>query len=256
MTGALDTSRALARLDIPNDAIAMVHGAFRAFARAGVAPDSVLDALCVYFAPGTLVLPTMSWRCVKPDKPFFDARETPSNTGILTELFRHRPGVVRSLHPTHSCAAFGRDAAALTDGHHIGDTPCSADSPFGRLVARDGWVVLLGIGVDCCTVIHHVEEMVAPDVYLRPKDATESYVCRAVDGAERTVRLRRHLLLPRDYYQFQDALAAQGKIRLARLASEVLVAFRARDMDTVCRAALTERPDAILARPGQRYRMM
>jgi aminoglycoside 3-N-acetyltransferase len=256
MTGGAQTSLALERLDLPRDGTVMVHGAFRAFARAGFAAEATLDALCARFEPGTLVLPTMSWRHVKPEAPFFDVLATPSNTGVLTELFRHRPGATRSLHPTHSCAAIGRGAEALTDGHHIGDTPCSADSPFGRLVAADGWVLLFGSAVDCCTVIHHVEEMVAPDIYLRPKDRVESYVCRAADGRERTVRLRRHLLLPRDYYQFQDMLAARGKLRLSRLASETLVAFRARDMDAVCREALRLQPDAVLARPGQRYRMM
>ena len=37
----------------------------------------------------------------------FDAKRTPSEMGLLTELFRRMPGSRRSLHPTHSITAFG-----------------------------------------------------------------------------------------------------------------------------------------------------
>ena len=58
---------------------------------------------------GTLILPTLTFRPVYETK-FFDVRETPSCVGYLTEYFRTQvEGVVRSLHPTHSCAVWGKD---------------------------------------------------------------------------------------------------------------------------------------------------
>ena len=39
--------------------------------------------------------------------PRFDVRRTPSQMGFVTALFRRRPNVVRSLHPTHSICALG-----------------------------------------------------------------------------------------------------------------------------------------------------
>ena len=45
--------------------------------------------------------------------PAFDARRQPSQMGILSELFRRRAGVLRSLHPTASVCALGRSVTAV-----------------------------------------------------------------------------------------------------------------------------------------------
>ena len=248
--------RALERLGIPRDGILMVHSAFKTMALEGHEAGVVLATLADYMAPGTLLLPTMSWRYVKPEKPLFDELSTPSNVGVLTELFRTRYASQRSLHPTHSVAGRGNLAAALLGFHHLDETPCSSRSPFGRLATRDGWVVMLGITMDCCTLIHHVEEMVAPDLYLKPAAQREMYTCRDRRGHEVTVFLRRHLFLPRDYYQFQDMLAADGRLHITRIDNTICRAFRAADLVHLVTETLRTRPDAIIARPGQRYRLM
>jgi aminoglycoside 3-N-acetyltransferase len=248
--------RMLEALQVPRDGVLLVHSAFKGFARDGYDADAVLDALAEYMEPGTLLMPTMSWRFVKPQSPNFDELETPSNTGILTEKFRTRIAARRSLHPTHSVAGVGKDVDDLLDGHHLDDTPCSANSPFGRLVSADGHVVMMGVAVDCCTLIHHVEEVVAIDSYLRPSSERESYRCRDRHGREHEVKLRRHLFLPRDYYQFQDKLHAGGRLRIFRCDNSICRGFRAFDMADAVQAALSKRQDAIIAMPGQRYRMM
>ena len=249
-------SRMLAALEVPRDGVLMLHSSFKLFAREGYDAGATLAALIDYMAPGTLMLPTMSWRFVKPDRPLFDELETPSNVGVLTELFRTEHASRRSLHPTHSAAALGPRADELLGEHHLDETPCSARSPFGRLVAADGHVVMMGIGMDCCTLIHHGEEVVAPELYLRPVEACETYTCRDRHGEEHAVRLRRHLFLRRNYWQFQDRLAAAGGLRVFRCDNSTCIGFRAADMHQVVVEALRRRPDAIVARPGQRYRMM
>lgn len=248
--------RALQRLGIPRDGVVLVHSAFRPLQRDGFGFDQVLESLLEHLATGTLLLPTMSWRYVRPSTPRFDELETPSNTGALSEQFRLRYATHRSLHPTHSVAGLGRGAGDILSAHHLDDTPCSLRSPFGKLAEYDGWVVMLAITMDCCTLVHHVEEVVAPDLYLKPVSEHESYVCRRRTGEEVVVRLRRHRLLPRDYYQFQDRLAERGKLGVANLGNCIVRAFRARDLVPCVRDLLERRPDAIIARPGQRYRMM
>ncbi len=247
---------ALERLNIPREGVLLVHSAFKAFAREGHDADTVVRTLVDYMAPGTLLLPTMSWRFVKPDKPVFDELQTPSNTGILTEIFRTKYATRRSLHPTHSVAGCGRLVNELLGTHHLDETPCAALSPFGLLAGHDGWVLMLGISMDCCTLIHHVEEMTAPDLYVRPPAERETYTCRDRQGREVTVSLRRHLFLSRDYWQFQDLLAAEGQLRVTMVDGIVCRAFRAQDMVRVATDVLKKRPDAIIAKPGQRYRMM
>lgn len=248
--------RMLEALEVPRDGVVMVHSAFKGFARDGYDADATLDALTDYMAPGTLLLPTMSWRFVKPDKPFFDELETPSNTGILTELFRRGRATRRSLHPTHSVAGRGALVDDLLGAHHLDDTPCSSRSPFGRLARHHGHVVMMGVGMDCATLIHHVEETIAPGLYLRPPEQRETYTCRDRQGRRVTVHLRRHLFLRRDYWQFQDRLAAAGGLRVFRCDNSICVGFRAGAMVEAVTEALRHRPDAIIARPGQRFRMM
>ncbi|MFQ5955050.1 MAG: AAC(3) family N-acetyltransferase [Kiloniellales bacterium] len=248
--------RMLEALEVPRDATLLVHSAFKGFARDGYDADAALDALIDYMAPGTLLMPTMSWRFVKPDKPFFDELETPSNTGILTERFRRRHASRRSLHPTHSVAGRGARVDHLLGSHYLDETPCSPLSPFGLLAGDGAHVVMMGVGMDCCTLIHHVEEMIAPELYLRPPEQCESYTCRDRHGGQVTVRLRRHLFLPRDYWQFQDRLAATGRLKAFRCDNSICLGFPASAMVEVVTERLRDRPDAIIARPGQRYRMM
>lgn len=244
------------RLGVPRNGTLLVHSSFKACGQEGGDPVKVLEAMLEYMAPGTIMLPTMSWRFVKSPSQIFDELETPSNVGILTEIFRTQYADGRSIHPTHSVAAKGKNTAILLDGHHLDDTPCSANSPFGRLVQTDGWVVMFGISMDCCTLIHHVEEIVAPDLYLQPAEQAEHYKCRRRNGEETLVALRRHLFLPRDYWQFQDIIAAEGKLSVSAISNTVVRAFKARDLVAATTRVLERRPDAVIARPGQRYRMM
>ena len=77
----------------------MVHSAFARFSRIGFDCDDVLTAFLDYMKHGTILFPTMSWRYVNPKTPIFYINKTPSNTGILTELFRQKYAEKRSLHP-------------------------------------------------------------------------------------------------------------------------------------------------------------
>ena len=248
--------RMLEVLGVPREGVLLVHSSFRGFHRDGYDAKAVLDAMVDYMKSGTLLLPTMSWRSVKPDARYFDELKTPSNTGILTEIFRNDYAQRRSLHPTHSVAGVGRQVDEMLGTHHLSETPCSAESPFGHLATANGHVVMMGIGMDCCTLIHHVEEIFAADYYVCPPERRETYTCRDRHGTEHVVHLRRHLFLPRDYWQYQDRLHAEGNLRIFPCDTSICLGFRATDMVSEVAESLKRRPDAIIAKPGQRYRMM
>ena len=254
--GRADILRLLERFEVPGDGVLMVHSAFKQLGLDGYKPDVVLKAFVDYMASGTLLLPTMSWRFVKPAMPTFHELETPSNVGVLTNMFLHDYAERRSLHPTHSCAARGHATDRLLDGHHLDDTPCSANSPFGRLVEVDAFVLMMGITMDCCTLIHHVEEMEAVDVYLRPVEETEHYTCTDRHGTAVPVSLRRHFLMKRNYFQFQDVLAARDQFKWGRLQQAMVRGFKAADMNAAVVEALRQDPNAVLAKPGDRFRPM
>ena len=235
---------------VPPEGVLFVHCAFRKLAAAGYEVDGFIQALLAYMAQGTLVMPTMSWRIVTPQNPVFDELATPSHVGILAETFRTRYASHRSLHPTHSVAAHGRLAAHLTAGHHLDDTPCSRESPYGRATQENAHVLMLGVGLERCTAIHHAEETIAPEIYLKPPLEAELYECRSRSGETYRVRLRRHLKLNRDFPQFARPLTETGRLRRGEIAGAPFLAVSQRDLLAEVRAALARDPRAIITPPG------
>jgi aminoglycoside 3-N-acetyltransferase len=97
----------------------------------------------------------------------YDPSKTPVTTGIIPETFRKRKGVVRGLHPSLSIAASGPKAKVLSEGWH-------------RLSELDGYILLIGVGLDRCTAMHLAEKRVRfPDRILKkitpPKWFVEKY---------------------------------------------------------------------------------
>lgn len=235
---------------VPRDGVLFVHCAFRNLAKEGFGAAHVIEALLDYMAPGTLVMPAMSWRIVTPAKPVFDELATPSHVGVLAELFRTSYATHRSLHPTHSAAARGKLSAELTSGHHLDDTPCSLNSPYGKATCEDAHVLMLGIGLERSTAIHHAEETIAPGVYLMPASEAEHYQCRSRHGVVYDVRLRRHLRLNRDFPQFTAPLLAKGRLRQGEIEGTAWMAVAQRDLLSEVSEALERDPRAIIAPPG------
>src|SRR6185437_5556821 len=173
---------------VPRDGVLFVHASFRGLAGVGYRAEAFIEGLIEYMRPGTLAMPAMSWRIVTPANPEFDELTTPSHVGVLAEIFRRCYAAGRSLHPTHSVAAIGRHLPDLIAGHHLDDTPCSINSPYGRAISEDAHVLMLGIGFERVTAIHHAEETIAIDTYLQPAEAAQVYRCHDRAGRVHTVR--------------------------------------------------------------------
>jgi aminoglycoside 3-N-acetyltransferase len=169
----------LSRAEVPGNGVLFVHSAFRRLGAHGFRAEAFIEALLDYMYDGTVAMPTMTWRIVTPSSPWFDEAATASHVGVLAECFRLNYATHRSLHPTHSVAAFGPAARQLTATHHLDDTPCALTSPYGKARDMDAHILLLGIGFERCTAIHHAAEVVAPDVYLSPPELAEQVIADA-----------------------------------------------------------------------------
>ena len=174
---------------VPEDAV-MMHSSMKAIGQVEGGADTVLDALMEYFAPGLFMTPTHTWAQMSTEYNVFDPATEPSCVGLLTNMFRQRPGVVRSLHPTHSIAAYGPKAAAYISGEENITTPCSPDGCWGRLRAIGGKVLLVGVTHARHTYIHAVEEML--DVPERLTDEPVDFVIVMPDGKRKDVKVHRH----------------------------------------------------------------
>ncbi len=122
---------------------------------------------------GTLLIPTLSYRFVTVDNPVFDIRMTASNVGAFSNYFMKRNGVVRSLNPTHSVAAYGIRQDEYIKNHFLDNEPVGKNSPFAVLPEFGGKVLMLGCGIKCNTSMHGVEESVKVPYVL--SDVTRKY---------------------------------------------------------------------------------
>jgi aminoglycoside 3-N-acetyltransferase len=164
--GRFSTGELIAELTrrLPSDfEILMVHSSFDGFLPMfkGSAKDMV-SALIDFCGPErTLVMPSfvMGGRAYDTSAYFqsraFDVRRTPSEMGLIAEIFRRTPNVMRSLHPSCSVCALGPLAKNMTAGHHLSRTGMSPDSPYGVMTRRR--TAILGLGVEyyrCLTHAH------------------------------------------------------------------------------------------------------
>lgn len=166
---------------------------------------------------GTLLMPTYPFRGrqidhVAENRRFVPAR-TPSRMGILSEIFRRTPGVLRSLHPTHPVAAWGRHAQTLLADHHRGRT-FDHTSPFCRLRQVGGLVAGLGVRMETFTILYVPEEL---NLALRQRFFSPIPVAMTIETGDGILS---YPLYPRialtDYANlalFAEKLLAEGSLR-------------------------------------------
>ena len=196
----------------------LVHSSLKSLG-GGFTPADVIEGLRdALGSEGTLMLPALSYIHCNPSKPFFDYYETKSNVGAIPEYFRTQvEGVLRSVCPTHSCCAVGKNAEYLTSGHILDETPCGENSPFRRLKELGGKILFLGCGMNPNTSMHAVEELVVPDYLFGDK---AEYTLRLRDGSEIKSFCRAHKFknTVQCYYRLESLLDG-GSLKRGHIAA-------------------------------------
>lgn len=149
----------LESMGLKGDETILIHSSMKSIGEVDGGADAVLDAWMEYFKDGLLLLPTHTWKTVNADNPVYNPQTTPSCVGLLTNMFMKRDGVIRSLHPTHSMAGYGKSAAEYLAGEEYNNTPCTPGGCYDRLKDAGGKVLLVGVGHERNTYIHSVEEV-------------------------------------------------------------------------------------------------
>lgn len=125
----------------------------------------------------------------------FDPSRHPSKRGLISETFRKRRDVIRSVYPFYNITAWGRHAEELLKDYHR-STPYAQDvhSPWYKMTSMGGKVLLLGRTFDVNSLIHLVEYL-HPDEYPRPmfmsRPVSMGYLDR--DGVRKNVDVLLHI---------------------------------------------------------------
>lgn len=168
----------------------LVHSSMKSMGTVQGGADTVLDALQEAVAEGMLMLPTHTWRQMSEEYSLFDPEKESVCVGILPELFRKRPGVVRSLHPTHSMAVYGKGAENYVAGEENCTTPCPPEGCWGRLKEIGAKILLLGVTHTRNTYIHSIEESF--QIPERFTEHTVRFQIKQPDGCLKNVDMYRH----------------------------------------------------------------
>ncbi|MAE67072.1 MAG: hypothetical protein CMJ18_22655 [Phycisphaeraceae bacterium] len=144
----------LSRLGVRAGDHVLVHSALSSFGRVAGGADTVIDSLLEAVGPeGTVVVPTFG----TGSSTIFDARKSDTGLGAIPQAFWKRPDAMRSVHPTSSVAAIGREADRLVADHAEAATAHGKGTPYHTLYELGGKILLLGVDQDRSTFLHTIE---------------------------------------------------------------------------------------------------
>lgn len=203
-------------------------------------PDAVIDGFLDAVGPeGTVAVPTLcNWTADDKHLVFerWDRETSPSYVGAITEALRRRPEAHRSDHATHSVAAIGARAEALTAGHGAGgprpgpfsETAFAHESPWQRLVDWNAAYCFIGVTFHVCTMVHFVEASLAERMVQRADPDDRERLLDELEGWMKPGFFPRIRIEDREV--IEEMLAARGIVKYAQIGSATLTYARARPM--------------------------
>jgi aminoglycoside 3-N-acetyltransferase len=162
----LELIQDLSRLSINRGDVVFVHSSLRSIGNVTGGAVTVLQALKEAVGEeGTIIMPaywmpggSMQSACSTPGY-VFDVKKCGTSMGAIPAALLKITGVKRSVHPTHSCAAWGPGAEYLTSGHHQAPSVFGEGSPWERLAKMQNAKVMgLGVSMGPVTFYHRLED--------------------------------------------------------------------------------------------------
>ncbi len=145
---------------------------------------------------GTLIMPTYpkqnSYKFLSTNQ-VFNIRKTPTYTGLMNEYARRHKDARRSLHPTKSVVAIGKNADIIVSEHNNSIYPYSEFSPYYKINSFDTKIIGIGIETTYLSAVHSVEDTLLERFPVDPyHNEIFNAKCIDYDGNEVIVRTKAH----------------------------------------------------------------
>lgn len=147
----------------PDDTV-LIHISLKAVGEVENGAEGLIDAFREYLSEGLFLIPTHTWNDVNADSPLYDVNTSVPCIGTVPRIAAMRKDGIRSLHPTHSIWACGKQAEAFVHGEENAATPAPVGFCWDRLADVGAKILLIGVGHNRNTFIHSIDErMRLPD---------------------------------------------------------------------------------------------
>jgi len=160
----------LLKLGIGKGDTIFLHSSFSFFNGFKGNPQDIISCLVEMIGEeGNLLMVSMPYTSSTYDylkeNPRFDVRKTPSKMGIISEIFRRKKGVLRSMNPAHPVLVYGKDAEWFVKDHEKCLYSCGKDSPFEKFWIKKGKILHFDVPFyKGFTFVHFLEDIIKNDL--------------------------------------------------------------------------------------------
>lgn len=160
-------------LEVKKGDTLLVHSSLK-FLNVNFSKSKILQILLELVGEnGTLIFPAWHFNGRAEDYLkaglIFDVAHSKSVLGGLSEMARTHPEAVRSIHPTNSIVAVGKNAKEICSGHETSIYPCGKSSPFYKMLKYDAKIVGIGVNSSFLSIAHCVEDVMGNDFPLQAR---------------------------------------------------------------------------------------
>lgn len=144
--------------------------------------------------------------------------------GLFPMCVLDNPNSIRGNHPINSFTAIGKYAQRLT----MTQTPQAVYAPFQQLIDDDGYILLMGVGLDRATIIHYAEQLAGRTLFIRWANDQDGNVIPIPGGG-----------CSSGFINFEPLLKKRKQVRVG---NSLWQCYKAADMVDICKKAIIEKP--------------
>lgn len=144
--------------------------------------------------------------------------------GMLPKCVLSKPNSKRGNHPINSFTAIGKYAERLV----ATQTPQEVYAPFKQLIEDDGYILLMGVGLDRATIIHYAEQLSGRNLFIRWANDQNGNVIPIPGGG-----------CSSGFNNFKSLLNEQKEVFVGK---SLWQCYKAKELVEICKKAIIETP--------------